>query len=130
MARRSEVEPSEPSEQASEGEAGQGSHISALVRTRAPAETSQGENLFDSPLRALIHWRIPYLATCSLPSSSLPSLYPFMYTYLPLSLCLLLFLPRLCYLLFLPFFLLGLPKYGRYLRQFFQVFSSISLLLF
>ena len=81
VARRSEVEPSEPSERASEGEAGQGSHISALVRTRAPAETSQGENLFDSPLRALIHWRIPYLATCSL------------------------FLPRL----FLPFTLLCTP---------------------
>lgn len=41
----------------------------------APAETGWGENLFDSPLRALIHWRIPYLATCSLflpPSSHLP----------------------------------------------------------
>ena len=31
----------------------------------APAETGRGENLFDSPLRALIHWRVPYLATCS-----------------------------------------------------------------
>lgn len=41
----------------------------------APAEAGWGENLFDSPLRALIHWRIPYLATCSLflpPSSHLP----------------------------------------------------------
>lgn len=37
-----------------------------LLGRGAPAETGWGENLFDSPLRALIHWRIPYLATCSL----------------------------------------------------------------
>lgn len=46
-----------------------------LLGRGAPAETGWGENLFDSPLRALIHWRIPYLATCSLflpPSSHLP----------------------------------------------------------
>ena len=37
-----------------------------LLGRGAPAETGWGENLFDSPLRALIHWCIPYLATCSL----------------------------------------------------------------
>lgn len=37
-----------------------------LLGRGAPAETGRGENLFDSPLRALIHWHIPYLATCSL----------------------------------------------------------------
>lgn len=73
-----------------------------LLGRGAPAETGRGENLFDSPLRALIHWHIPYLATCSLflISSFLLSSFPAPF-YARLFLSFFLFLSRFRCLLFL-----------------------------
>lgn len=54
-----------------------------LLGRGAPAETGRGENLFDSPLRALIH-SLAYTPSChllSLPSSTLPPQPPLTLTY-------------------------------------------------
>lgn len=55
-ARRGATKPNQASKRASE-QARQGNAVifQPLLGRGAPAETSQGENLFDSPLRALIH---------------------------------------------------------------------------
>lgn len=127
-ARHGAAQRSQAGERAGEGEAGQGSHISALVRTRGPCRDEPGRKSLW--LAAPCLNPLAYTLSChllSLPSSSLPSLHPFMYAYLPLSLFLPLFLPRLRCLLFLPFF----RAYRCKLRQIFTpIFSGLFLSLY
>jgi len=99
-----------------------------LLGRGAPAETGRGENLFDSPLRALIHWHIPYLATCSLFLISSFLLSSFLFSFFPAPFYARLF-PTLSLSLFLSFSL-SIPlsslsfrpidvNYGRYFTRLF-----------